>query len=224
MNGLKKSTNKIVLFFLLGGSFGWIIEVIYRSIMQRQIINPGFLNLPFLPIYGFSLILLMIISQTKISCSGKIIIFTLIATLLELVSGWFFEIFFHLKLWDYSKEWGNFYGWICPRYCLFWLILSSLFYLFFYRQVEIKTKQATKSRPKLIVAYVLLLLVFADATYSFYEAGLLRNNLVKYKKFFPVLMDYKIFQSDQNGSWFKSLPESIKNYSNYKLINKIFKQ
>ena len=31
----------------------------------------------------------------------------------------------HIAVWDYSAEWGNLAGLICPRYCLYWFLLCG---------------------------------------------------------------------------------------------------
>ena len=31
----------------------------------------------------------------------------------------------HNAVWDYSAEWGNLAGLVCPRYCLYWFLLCG---------------------------------------------------------------------------------------------------
>ena len=50
--------SSFILFFAVYAFMGWVIEVIYRSVSQRQLINAGFLFGPFIPIYGFGAVLL----------------------------------------------------------------------------------------------------------------------------------------------------------------------
>ena len=52
---------QIVFIFYLGSTFGWIIELIFRRIVHKKWVNPGFLIGPYLPIYGFGLVFLTII-------------------------------------------------------------------------------------------------------------------------------------------------------------------
>jgi uncharacterized protein len=47
----------ITLFIYLFAFFsvtGWVLEVLYRSLRKRRPVNPGFLNGPYLPLYGTS--------------------------------------------------------------------------------------------------------------------------------------------------------------------------
>lgn len=226
MEETKRRINKYILLFLLGGFLGWCIELVYRSITLKQVVNPGFLSGPHLPIYGFGLVLLTIIlNNGKLHWLLNIFSFAVVATTMELVSGWFFEYFFHLRLWDYSDEWGNWRGWICPRFFLYWLLFSVFYYLFFYKIVTKKVNHTLKSRVKLGLAYTLIFIIFIDLTHSFYSAGLIGSGWAdKYKKTFPVLSNYKIFKPDHATNFINSITQSIKNYSNYNLPDKIFKK
>lgn len=41
----------------------------------------------------------------------------------ELAAGLLCTRLFHLKVWDYSREWGNLGGLICPKYTVLWFFL-----------------------------------------------------------------------------------------------------
>lgn len=225
MENIKEKINEYILIFLFGGFVGWLIELLYRFLFLHQIVNPGFLSGPYLPIYGFGLVLLTIIlNQKKLNWFLKIFIFAVSATLMELVSGWFFQQFFHLHLWDYSTEWGNWHGWICPRFFLYWFIAGLIYYLFFYKKITKKAKHDINSRPRLIVAYILISLFFIDITHAFYSAHQIGSNWMKeHKKTLPILSEYKIFEPDRATNFLNSIGQSIKNYTNYKLPDKILK-
>lgn len=120
----------VVLIFAIGCFIGWILESIFRSIVEKRLVNAGFLNGPYLPIYGFGTLLLYLMSLTDFHPIFKVLVFALSATLLELVTGVIFTEFYNLKLWDYSDEFLNFRGIICIKYTLFWVILASFYFLF----------------------------------------------------------------------------------------------
>ena len=52
-----------VVLFAIYSFMGWILEVIYRSITQRKFVNAGFLFGPFVPIYGFGALFVILISH-----------------------------------------------------------------------------------------------------------------------------------------------------------------
>lgn len=123
-------SNFLFLFFL-GSTVGWIIELFYRRIIHKEWNNPGFLHGPYLPIYGFGLSLLTLIYYVfdKYSLPPYLTIITMTAfmILIELIAG---LMFYNTpkKLWDYSNEWGNYKGVICPLYSLIWALVSVLYY------------------------------------------------------------------------------------------------
>lgn len=126
--------------FFTGGVFGWILEVFWRHYVshrkEHKWINPGFLKGPFLPIYGFGLSGLFLIKrglnqlfpQTWWATIVILAIMVLGMTLIEYVGGILFIKCLGIKLWDYSKEWGNIQGVICPLYSLFWGVVAVLYY------------------------------------------------------------------------------------------------
>lgn len=47
-------------------------------------------------------------------------------TLLELISGTILNIYLKLNIWNYSNQWGNMYGQICPLFSFIWFWLSGV--------------------------------------------------------------------------------------------------
>lgn len=132
---------EIAFLFFCGSLIGWCIEVFYRRFCssinnEKKWVNPGFLVGPYLPLYGFSLITLFIMSHIPVGFidsvwGQKIFLFLLMAiviTIIEYVAGLIFIKGMNIKLWDYTNEWGNIKGIICPKYSFFWLCLSAIYY------------------------------------------------------------------------------------------------
>lgn len=133
----------IILAFLFsaGCVIGWGIEVIYRrfqpSNKERVWINPGFLVGPYLPLYGFGLVLLYLLAglEQYIHIDNvvvqKLVLFGIMAvamTLIELIAGEIFIIHMHIKLWDYTDNKWNYKGIICPKFSLCWALLGAVYY------------------------------------------------------------------------------------------------
>ena len=49
-------------------------------------------------------------------------------TVIEYITGLIFIKGLRIRLWDYSKQWGNIQGIICPLYSFFWLIVAAIYY------------------------------------------------------------------------------------------------
>jgi uncharacterized membrane protein len=123
---------EILFMFAFGMVCGWVIEVIYRSFNQKKLVNPGFLSGPYLPLYGFGLLILYWVSSLVVNIWWKILLFFILMNLLELVTGIIFISYYKFKLWDYSKKFLNFKGLICLEFSVYWTLLSLGFYLFVY--------------------------------------------------------------------------------------------
>lgn len=131
----------IAFLFFAGSTIGWLIELFWRHFFsgnnpEHKWINPGFLTGPYLPLYGFSLVILFSLSYIKVDFIKNIylqktVLFILMAlciTFFEYIAGLIFIKGMKIKLWDYSSCWGNIQGIICPLYTFFWLVLSAAYY------------------------------------------------------------------------------------------------
>ena len=62
----------VAFLFFMGSLIGWGLEVVYRRFFsdanpERKWINPGFLIGPYLPLYGFSLSAVYLLSFIPVS-------------------------------------------------------------------------------------------------------------------------------------------------------------
>jgi uncharacterized membrane protein len=123
---------------------GWIIELFFRRFFSptgkkyKKWVNPGFLTGPYLPLYGTGLCVMYLLAQIKIKgleghpALEKLVLFLVMAaamTLIEYITGLIFIKGMHVKLWDYTGNWGNIQGIICPMFSFFWAVLSGVYYL-----------------------------------------------------------------------------------------------
>lgn len=51
-------------------------------------------------------------------------------TVIEYIAGYISLKFTSVRLWDYSDEWGNINGIICPKFSFFWALLGAVYYFF----------------------------------------------------------------------------------------------
>ncbi|MCI5523000.1 MAG: putative ABC transporter permease [Spirochaetia bacterium] len=134
--------------FFAGSLIGWTIELVWRRFFsknnpERKWINPGFLVGPYLPLYGFSLVILFSLSFIDVSfienfILQKAVLFVLMAlciTVFEFFAGLIFIKGMKIKLWDYSNCWGNIKGIICPLYSFFWYVMSALYYFIIHPKI-----------------------------------------------------------------------------------------
>lgn len=125
-----------IFMFFVGSMLGWCVEVVYRRMFTaKKWINPGFLTGPYLPLYGFGTVVLFAITCIPINTGSavadaviKILIMGVSMTAIEYIAGLIFIKGMKIRLWDYSNQWGNLQGIICPLYSFFWLLVAVGFY------------------------------------------------------------------------------------------------
>ncbi len=130
------SIQNLLIFFVLASILGWVYEVINQYFKLKKIKNRGFLKGPYLPIYGFGVLLAIFILSLDVVFLIKIILFLFFVTILELVTGLFF-LRRGMRLWDYSNNGlSNYKGVIGFKYSLFWLIGFLIFYYTVYPNID----------------------------------------------------------------------------------------
>lgn len=195
--------------FLVGSMIGWSLEVVYRRYfgLARKWINPGFLSGPFLPLYGSALCVLYIISDTELSIVIKIVLFAIVTTGLEYVTGLFFLKVYQTRLWDYSSMKFNVKGIIHPLYTGFWTILSLFFYYvlypFFFKNVLFLYEHLEFS----LIVGVILGFVIIDLVQSFDVLNRLRN-MAKQIEGTTAVIQYDLLKMEIRDR-FKNLPVKI---------------
>jgi len=133
---------KYLFLFIHGAVLGWCLELVYRRYFgkAKKWINPGFLSGPYLPLYGTGFILLYIICELDVSLVTRIILFALVTTSIEYITGLFFIKYYKTRLWDYSNLPLNIQGIIAPLYSFFWTLLAMFYYYilypFFYSRIQ----------------------------------------------------------------------------------------
>ena len=166
----KKLIPLLLLTFTMAGVIGFIYETVCVLINTGgEFFKRGTTYGPWIPIYGFGA--LMIYALTVKFRKEPWLVFLIAMTscgLLELVSGYVIDKFFHQRLWDYSTvilNWGNLNGYICVRSVLTWGIFGMLL---MYGLLPLEEK-FQKRLPKVfnIVTFALFGLFVLDIVLSF---------------------------------------------------------
>lgn len=119
--------------FALGCLGGWCLEVIWRRCFKEKTwMNPGFLNGPYLPLYGTGMVFFYYVSGLGYSIYLKALIFVIGPTVIEYLTGVFILKYYKIRLWDYSDRKFHLDGIISPLFSFFWLLLGLFFYYLIY--------------------------------------------------------------------------------------------
>lgn len=128
---------EVILYFAIFSFCGWVSETIICSIDNKKFIKRGFLNGPFIPVYGFGgLIIIYILAPFKENLLLLFLMGCISTTILEYATAWIMESIFKTKLWDYSKYKLNFQGRIWLISSLFFGLLSILAVYVIYPPVQ----------------------------------------------------------------------------------------
>lgn len=135
----------LAFLFFIGSTAGWVLELFYRHFAsmkkgERKWINPGFCTGPYLPIYGCGLCVLFLLASLEgcLPWMNKPVLFLLMAlsmTAIEYVAGLWCLKRSKIRLWDYSDQWGNIQGIICPKFSLYWAVIGALYYFFIHPRI-----------------------------------------------------------------------------------------
>ena len=112
---------------VIGYLAGWILEFSYRSYESKKFIKPLFIDCQMYALIGAFLYVLYF---WDIFMIYKIILIIFFTTYIEFLTGYLALKFKKVRLWDYSEEFMNYEGLICPRFSFYWLVISLLCYYF----------------------------------------------------------------------------------------------
>lgn len=170
------SMDQWILFFFIYCFLGWIWECLYVAAVKLiktkkwELVNRGFLNGPFLPIYGSAAMIILMATIPVKQHLFLVFIFGMIAaTLMELVTGAVMERLFHVKYWDYSGMPLNYKGYICLIPSLFWGACAVLLIHFLHVPIESLVLKISEKVCE-ILAFVFIGCFAWDFATSFHEA------------------------------------------------------
>lgn len=140
---------ELAFLFFMGAVAGWVLEVLFRRFIsranpERKWVNPGVCTGPYLPLYGVGLCLLYLIASLERwnfienPFWNKTVLFLSMAvcmTVIEYLAGILALKLVKVRLWDYTHEWGNIQGIICPKFSLIWAALGALYYFFIHPHI-----------------------------------------------------------------------------------------
>lgn len=109
---------KILFLFMMFSIVGWLWETPWVSIRLKKYVNRGFLNGPYIPIYGCAIvtIVLSMVIFNGVDTSKwyfviiQIVYMAFVTAIWEFVTSFVLEKLFHTRWWDYSSHRFNIQG------------------------------------------------------------------------------------------------------------------
>lgn len=172
----------LFLQFIIYSFFGYLIEVTSCSIRNRKLtLNRGFFLGPYLPIFGFSCMLMdFVILRYK---SDLLIVFVMsafISSTIEYITSYGLEKIFKARWWDYTNHKFNLDG----RICLFNSLLFGIGGIAFCYIINPVTTFIIEIMPLFlfrIVSIVLLVLFLVDVIITITTLYQVKISSIKFK-------------------------------------------
>ena len=155
------------------------MESIFRSIMEKKIINTGFLKGPICPIYGIGAIIMFTFLQ---SLENNILLLFLVSiiilTLWEYIVGVMLEKMFHTRYWDYSDHKFNIQGRICLSNSIYWGVLGVVFVKYIHPNIQ-NLIQKVDIKLLYFIVTILMVVFIVDMITSIVKIKNIKSTLEK---------------------------------------------
>lgn len=169
------------LFFIYSVA-GWVTEVFLKFLEYKRFINRGFLIGPYCPIYGAGAVLITVggklLSPVDRTWAMSFLIAFVLCGLLEYMTSYILEKYFHARWWDYTERPMNLHGrvWI-GNLILFGIGGVFILNVFNPRLLAL----AHRLEPRLFAAILIAvsILFVADVVMSYFIMNLLKQGVEK---------------------------------------------
>lgn len=118
---------KVFILFWFFSVLGWVLEEMAFLVMDRKLVNRGFLIGPYCPIYGCGALIMLLISSYKDNIIVCFILSLTLCSVLEYFVSYLMEKIFRIRWWDYSNDAFNINGRICLRNAIAFGALGVIF-------------------------------------------------------------------------------------------------
>lgn len=173
---------QLLWLFFIYSIAGWVTEVFLKFLEYKRFINRGFLIGPYCPIYGAGAVLITVggklLSPVDRTWAMSFLIAFVLCGLLEYLTSYILEKYFHARWWDYTERPMNLHG----RVWIGNLILFGIGGVFILEEFNPRLLAlAHRMTPRLFVAILIAvsILFVADAVMSYFIMNLLKQGVEK---------------------------------------------
>lgn len=149
--------------FIICSVLGWIWEVLLNIFLCGVFVNRGILYGPWLPIYGFGAVLVLIIALNVNNPFQVFLISAASCGLLEYLTSYIMEYVWKMRWWNYSGAWN-----VNGRINLLVILLFGCIGLFFHYIIvpQIDWIKLNIAGPFRFLLAVMLLIIMTDFIYA----------------------------------------------------------
>lgn len=215
-----------IFLFILFSFLGWILEFAYRALANRNLVNPGVLLGPYVPIYGFGALMLIILySQTAhLDIFYRAGIYFLAISVMEYITGEILLLVFKRRYWDYTDDALNIRGHVCLPFSIYWVILALVFEKTFY-PLSIHLVHQISYVHVILVNTLLVSILFIDLSMltGFPQKMFRQTALYISRQFHP---EFPVFQRVLSSvqSRLPGIPEEVSSYLSDTQLHAVIKK
>ena len=196
--------DKFILAFLFYSFGGWLFESIYMIIKEGIWENRGFLFGPICPIYGTGAMAITTLHQWHpFTMLQTFIICVIGATVLELITSFSLEKFFHASWWDYHDMPFNFQGRVSLFSSLWFGIMGISIISFFHPIVEKSLDKISEGWTEPLML-VFVIIVTVDFTLTINALISLQNIIMEMQESFDEKMETFVSATHERTATFKN--------------------
>ena len=173
---------QLLWLFFIYSIAGWVTEVFLKFLEYKRFINRGFLIGPYCPIYGAGAVLITVggklLSPVDRTWAMSFLIAFVLCGLLEYMTSYILEKYFHARWWDYTERPMNLHG----RVWIGNLILFGIGGVLILEDFNPRLLAlAARLEPRLFTAILtaVSILFVADAVMSYFIMNLLKQGVEK---------------------------------------------
>lgn len=213
---------KYFLYFIIYSFIGWLMEVVLKSKDEHKFVNRGFLIGPICPIYGFGvLLIILLVGNSKSDLLAVFLKSILVCSVLEYFTSYFMEKLFHARWWDYSKNKYNINGRICLETMLPFGILSTLV-IYVVHPLVIKFVALFSNTLLIILTILFGILFIVDNIVSFNVMFNIKKEFHKIKKDNTDYIKEKVSKwLEENTYLYKRIRYAFPNFKIKNIIKKM---
>lgn len=158
--------SKYTMIFLIGSIVGFIYEEIFYYIFEDTLAKRGFLYGPYLPVYGFGAVLMVLLLKKYKKDPFIVFLLAMLLTgVVEYITGFIMYQAYHRVWWDYTGLFLNIDGYVCLRSVLTFGI-GGLILIYVIEPLLCKLSENINTKLYLTTSVLIVMTFVIDLTFT----------------------------------------------------------
>lgn len=210
-----------ILYFIIYSLVGWLLEVLLKYVDDKKFVNRGFLLGPICPIYGYGVLLIVLLIGCNDNDLLSIFLKSIfICSILEYFTSFIMEKLFKARWWDYSQRRFNINGRICLETMLpFGMGATIILYSIHPKVIYLVGLIPYNIKTMISIVFVALYLI--DNFISMRVMNKIKYQIKKEKADNTVAVKSKVIEwIDNNSFWYKHIKNA---FPKFRIMEKVKK-